>query len=95
MTDADFDYKGTARKEYENEFWKRMCSEIIDGFLYLGSDVVARDKETLQKHGITHVINCAADYSECYHEDDGVIYKPYYLRDHNKEDIACVFYDAI
>jgi hypothetical protein len=46
LTDADFDYKGTARKEYENEFYKQICSEIIDGFLYLGSDLVARDKET-------------------------------------------------
>ena len=95
FNDEDFDYKGTARKEYENEFYKNTCSEIIDGFLYLGSDLVARDKEAFQKWGITHVVNCAADYSENYHQKDGVIYKPYYLRDHTKEDIACVFYDAI
>ena len=31
------------RKEYENEFYKRVCSEIIDDFLFLGSDVVASD----------------------------------------------------
>ena len=43
LSDEDFDMKGTSRKEYENEFYKRVCSEIIDGFLYLGSDVVASD----------------------------------------------------
>ena len=40
LTDEDFDMKGTSRKEYENEFYKRICSEIIDGFLYLGSDII-------------------------------------------------------
>ena len=30
----DFDFNGTSRKEYENEYYKRVCSEIIDGFLY-------------------------------------------------------------
>jgi len=41
------------------------------------------------------VINCAADYSEDYHKDKGVIYKSYHLKDHVAEDIACCFYDAI
>jgi hypothetical protein len=48
LTDEDFDMKGTSRKEYENEFYKRICSEIIDGFLYLGSDFVASDKDILK-----------------------------------------------
>ena len=66
LSDEDFDMKGTSRKEYENEYYKRVCSEIIDGFLYLGSDVVASDKEILMKNGITHIVNCAADYSANY-----------------------------
>lgn len=41
LSDEDFDMKGTSRKEYENEFYKRVCSEIIDDFLYLGSDFIA------------------------------------------------------
>lgn len=41
LTDEDFDMKGTSRKEYENEYYKRICSEIIDDFLYLGSDFIA------------------------------------------------------
>ena len=95
LNDEDFDYRGTSRKEYENEFYKRVCSEIIDDFLYLGGDLVAKDGEIFENLGITHVINCAADYSEDYHKDKGVVYKSYHLRDHNKEDISCVFYDAI
>ena len=95
LNDEDFDYKGTSRKEYENEFYKRICSCIIDGYLYLGSDLVAKDSEQFRKNGITHVINCAADYSEDYHKDKGVIYKSYHLKDHVGEDIQCVFYDAV
>ena len=49
----------------------------------------------LGKIGITHVVNCAADYSEDYLIDKGVKYKSYHLKDHVREDIACVFYDAI
>lgn len=95
LSDEDFDFKGTSRKEYENEFWKRVCSEVIDGFMWLGSDIIARDRETLQKLGITHVVNCAADYSKDYLQDLGVKYKSYHLKDHVRENIQCVFYDAI
>lgn len=95
LNDEDFDYRGTSRKEYENEFYKRVCSEIIDGFLYLGGDLVAKDAKAFENNGITHVINCAADYSNDYHKDKGVVYRSYHLKDHVQEDIACVFYDAI
>jgi hypothetical protein len=86
--------KGTSRKEYENEFFKRICSEIIDGFLYLGSDVVASDRDILRKNGITHVVNCAADYSANYFEGE-IKYKKYHLKDHVRENIECVFYNAM
>ena len=49
LTDEDLDMKGTTRKEYENEYYKRVCSEIIENFLYLGSDFIASDKEALEK----------------------------------------------
>ena len=67
----------------------------MDNFLYLGSDVIARDEMVLQKIGITHVLNCAADYSENYLQSKGVQYKSYHLKDHVREDISCIFYDAI
>lgn len=57
--------------------------------------MIARDAETFVKYGITHVVNCAADYSEDYHKDKGVIYKSHHLKDHVREDIACVFYETV
>lgn len=86
--------KGTSRKEYENEYYKRICSEIIEDFLYLGSDFIAKDNDILKQTGITHVINCAADYSANYFEGP-IKYKKYHLKDHVREQIECVFYDAI
>jgi hypothetical protein len=71
-----------------------VCSEIIDGFLYLGSDNVARNKELLDKNGVTHVINCASDYCGNYHEGH-LTYKSYHLKDHVRENIECIFYDAL
>ena len=76
--------KGTTRKEYENEYYKRVCSEVLDGFMYLGSDYVASDMSILSEVGITHVVNCAADYSANYF--DGTLkYKKYHLKDHVRE----------
>jgi predicted secreted protein len=88
--------KGTSRKDYENEYYKKVCSEVIDDFMYLGSDYIASDYSILSKVGITHVINCASDYSANYHEKTNKItYKSYHLKDHVRENIECVFYDAI
>lgn len=95
LNDEDFDYKGTSRKEYENEYFKRICSEIIDNFMYLGGDLIARDADTFKQVGITHVVNCVGDYSPNYHEEAGVKYLRFYLKDHVGEDIACIFYDAL
>ena len=47
LTDEDFDYQGTSRKQYEHALYKNKCSEIIDGFLFLGGDLVARDEEKI------------------------------------------------
>ena len=41
------------------------------------------------------MINCAADYSANYFEKDGIVYKSYHLKDHVRENIECLFYDAI
>ena len=45
LNDEDFDFKGTSRKEYENLIWNGVMSEIIENYLYLGSDNVAKDQE--------------------------------------------------
>jgi protein-tyrosine phosphatase len=41
------------------------------------------------------VINCAADHSADYFKDQGLEYKSYHLKDNVRENIECVFYDAI
>ena len=40
---------------------------VLDDLLYLGSDNVAKNYDLLRENKITHVINCAADYSADYH----------------------------
>jgi len=47
ISDNDFDMKGSSRKEYEKEYYKRLCSEVINDFLYLGSDFITQDKDIL------------------------------------------------
>ena len=72
-----------------------VCSPILDEFLYLGSDQVAKDLNKLKNNGITHVINCAADYSADYHIDKGIKYLSLHLKDHVRENIECSFYEVI
>ena len=75
--------------------FNQVCSPIIDKFLYLGSDNVAKDLNKLKENGITHVINCAADYSADYHIDKGIKYLSLHLKDHVRENIECNFYEVI
>ena len=49
----------------------------------------------LKENGITHVINCAADYSADYHKDKGIKYLSFHLKDHVRENIECNFYEVI
>ena len=95
LTDEDFDYKGTDRKQYENAMFNKVCSMILDNFLYLGSDIVAKDYDLLKENGITHVVNCAADYSADYHIEKGIKYLPLNLKDHVRENIESTFYWVI
>ena len=95
LDDEDFDFKGTSRNKYENSIFNPVCSMILENFVYLGSDVVAQNYELLKENGITHVINCAADYSANYHEDKGIKYLALHLKDHVRENIESCFYSGI
>lgn len=75
--------------------FNKVCSEVLDKFLYLGSDIVAQDYKKLKENGITHVVNCAADYSGDYHLDKGIKYCSLHLKDHVRENIECCFYEVI
>jgi len=74
--------------------FNHFCSCVMDNFMYLGSDNVAKDFNKLKDNGITHVINCAADYAADYHIDKGIKYLSLHLKDHVRENIECVFYDT-
>lgn len=75
--------------------FSNVCSVVLDGFLYLGSDKVAQQYDKLKENGVTHVINCAADISGDYHKDQGIKYLSFHLKDHIKENIESVFYEVI
>ncbi len=57
-----------ARRE-KYAFFEKHCSEVADG-IFLGSDVVARNRETLRAAGITHVINCVGFLYPAYFKDE-------------------------
>ena len=75
--------------------FNHVCSCVLENFMYLGSDNVAKDYNKLKENGITHVINCAADYSADYHLDKGIKYLSFHLKDHVRENIESVFYESI
>ncbi len=86
--------RNTNVREFENQSCSGQCSEIIKDFLYMGSDAVAQSKDQLKSYKITHIVNCAADYSDNYFPTE-FKYKGYYLKDTVQEDIECCFYDAV
>ncbi|ETV97505.1 hypothetical protein, variant 1 [Aphanomyces invadans] len=67
-----------------------VCSQVTD-FLFVGGASVASQRDVLEQHGITHVINCAASVTPNYfpHVFD---YYRLRLRDHATQDIHQHFY---
>jgi|JI6StandDraft_1071083.scaffolds.fasta_scaffold13545_2 protein-tyrosine phosphatase len=76
------------------EYFENECTEILEG-LYVSGEKVAKDYEALKKHGITHIVNCAADYCENWFEDRGINYLAFFLKDSQNESIECLFYRVI
>jgi hypothetical protein len=54
-------------------FFEKHCTKIVDG-VYVAGEGVARNRATLDAHGITHVINCNAFIIPNYFEPD-LVYK--------------------
>ena len=59
-------------------FFEQQCSEVDRG-LFLGSDAVARNWDTLEAAGITHVVNCVGFIYPAYFEGR-LKYKILYLQ---------------
>lgn len=75
------------------QYFRHKCSKIVNG-LYLGSDAIARNKEELQRHKITHIINAARVACGVYFPDD-FQYLAMSLYDSGEESIIGVFFYVI
>ena len=73
-------------------FFEQQCSEITPG-LFLGSDAVARNWETLEAAGITHVVNCVGFIYPAYFESK-LTYKVLYLQGQSCSYILSAPHDA-
>ncbi|KAJ6828630.1 protein-tyrosine-phosphatase MKP1 isoform X1 [Iris pallida] len=68
------------------------CSKVAD-HVYLGGDSVARNRDILRRHGITHVLNCVGFVCPEYFRSD-LVYKTLWLQDSPSEDITSILYDV-
>ncbi|XP_077232909.1 protein-tyrosine-phosphatase MKP1-like [Tasmannia lanceolata] len=73
-------------------FFDKECSKVAD-HIYLGGDVVARDRDILRQNGITHVLNCVGFVCPEYFKAD-LVYKTLWLQDSPSEDITSILYDV-
>jgi len=85
----DHVYKALQLKQY-----RQACSEVVPGAVYLGGYQVAGDLACLQRHGITHIVNMAADVCDSSFPQH-FSYLTYYLKDTNNEDISPLFYRTL
>lgn len=74
-------------------FFDKECSRVADYHIYLGSDAVAKNRETLRANGITHVLNCVGFVCPEYFKKD-FVYKTLWLQDSPGEDITSLLYDV-
>jgi protein-tyrosine phosphatase len=71
----------------------KQASRIAAG-LFVGGDVVAKDRDVLQAAKISHVINCVGQLYESYFEEQGIKYLTLFLNDSPKEDLLSILYDC-
>eukprot|EP00743_Colponemidia_sp_Colp-15_P003642 GILK01003931.1.p1 GENE.GILK01003931.1~~GILK01003931.1.p1 ORF type:complete len:473 (-),score=73.63 GILK01003931.1:193-1611(-) len=91
--EQDYDIRDTTRKEMKVEYFRSIMSQITDT-LFIGSDEIAKHREILSQHKITHIVNCAGNVCENYWPND-FSYKKYYLKDDKQELIDSVLLDAL
>eukprot|EP00249_Psilotum_nudum_P024458 c29189_g2_i2 orf=560-3274(-) len=73
-------------------FFEKECSHVAE-HIYLGSDAVAKNRDTLSANGITHVLNCVGFVCPEYFNKD-LTYKTLWLQDSPCEDITSLLYDV-
>lgn len=73
-------------------FFDKECSKVAD-HVYLGGDAVAKNRDILRNHGITHVLNCVGFVCPEYFKSD-LVYRTLWLQDSPTEDITSILYDV-
>jgi hypothetical protein len=74
--------------------YRRICSEVISGQMYVSGWLVAEDWSQLESHGITHVINTACMVSKCPFPS-AIAYLCLSIEDSRNEDILAYVYPCI
>lgn len=73
-------------------FFDKECSKVAE-HIFLGGDSVARDKEILKNHKITHILNCVGFACPEYFKGH-FVYRTLWLQDSPSEDITSILYDV-
>lgn len=93
ITAVDDDEPRSCDVAIQCSYADNQCSRVTD-FLFVGSENVARQKELLLQHGITHVVNCSGVTSPNFYEDT-FNYKTLKLNDSPKEDVLQLFKEVV
>jgi len=81
-------------KQLQLQQYRQVCSEVLEGALFIAGYQVASDFEYLRRLQISHIVNTAADICEnCFPEN--FQYLTYYLKDSNNEEISLLFYRTL
>ena len=88
------DSSSDIREPPSSKEFRRICSEVILGELYVSGWLVAEDWEQLESRGITHVINTACSVSKCPFQNH-IVYLPLSIDDNRSEDILAYIYPCI
>ncbi|EGC28639.1 hypothetical protein DICPUDRAFT_100077 [Dictyostelium purpureum] len=75
-------------------YYDTICSKVTE-YLYVGSETVASNFQTLQENGITHIINASSQCINFFEDMQLFTYKKLWLNDSPNEDISKVFEDVI
>jgi len=59
--------------------FEKQCSKVCEG-LYVSGEYVAKSRETLREHGITHIVNCVGAMYPEYFRGDGIQYRTLWLQ---------------
>jgi len=93
ITSVDDDEPKSCDVAIQSSYADNQCSKVTE-FLFVGSENVARQKDLLLQHGISHIVNCSGATSPNFFEDT-FNYKTLKLNDSPKEDVLQLFREVV